>query len=441
MTVLVLGSGGREHALALACTRDPQVGEVHVAPGNPGTARIATNHPDDATDPHAVVELARRIDADLVVIGPEAPLVAGVADAVREAGIACFGPSARAAALEGSKAFAKEVMASAGVPTAEAHECTDLDEVAAALDALGAPHVVKDDGLAGGKGVVVTEDRQVALDHARACLTGGHHVLVEEFLDGPEVSLFAICDGTRALPMQPAQDFKRVGEADTGPNTGGMGAYSPLPWAPRDLVPTVAETVITPVLAEMARRGQPFCGLLYTGLALTQDGPKVVEFNVRFGDPETEVLLELLESPLAQVLAAAAAGDLSTWDGLRFRSGAAVGVVLANEGYPGPVGGARPLTGVEDADGGPDPMVLQAGTVVGEDGSLLATGGRVLVVVGQGETLAGARQNAYHRLGRIDLPGGFHRSDIAARAAEEEAAIALGTPSSARDTTNEEEQR
>ncbi|MDO4412225.1 phosphoribosylamine--glycine ligase [Cutibacterium sp.] len=413
--VLVLGSGGREHALALACQRDPQVAAVHAAPGNPGTASFATNHPVDPCDKEAVVALAREIAADLVVVGPEAPLVAGVADALREAGIDCFGPSAQAARLEGSKAFAKEVMASAGVPTADSRSCRDLDSVAAALDEFGVPYVVKDDGLAGGKGVVVTEDRDAAVAHAEHCLNSGHQVVIEEYLDGPEVSLFAICDGERALPMQPAQDFKRVGNGGTGPNTGGMGAYTPLPWAPENLVETVSNTVISPTLAAMRDRGTPFIGLLYVGLALTSDGPKVVEFNVRFGDPETEPLLSMVESPLAHIMQAAARGDLSGVEGLRFRRGAAVGVVMASEGYPAsPVKGRRVVAPVDDED------VLHAGTRVEGDG-LVTSGGRVLVVLGHGETLAGARTDAYSRVEQLEVSGGFHRTDIALRAAELEA--------------------
>ncbi|TKW70798.1 MAG: phosphoribosylamine--glycine ligase [Cutibacterium acnes] len=405
MTVLVLGSGGREHALALACHRDPEVVAVHVAPGNPGTASFATNHDIDPCDCDAVVSLARDLGADLVVVGPEAPLVAGVADVLREAGIDCFGPSAEAARLEGSKAFAKDVMAAAGVPTAGSRSCDDAESVAAALDEFGAPYVVKDDGLAGGKGVIVTKDRAEALAHAERCFKSGHLVVIEEYLDGPEVSLFAVCDGTRALPMQPAQDFKRVGDGGVGPNTGGMGAYTPLPWAPDDLVETVSATIIS-----------PFVGLLYVGLALTSAGPKVVEFNVRFGDPETEPLLSMVESPMAQIMAAAARGDLSGVDGLRFRRGAAVGVVMASEGYPtSPVKGRRVDAPVDDED------VLHAGTRVEGDG-LVTSGGRVLVVLGHGETLAGARADAYRRIDQLEVSGGFHRSDIARHAAELEAA-------------------
>ena len=279
MKTLVIGPGGREHALAAALHRDPSVTEVHVAPGNPGMEAVATLHDVDPMSGDEVAALATKLGVDLVVVGPEAPLVAGVADAVRAAGIACFGPTREAAALEGSKAFAKDVMAAAGVPTAEARVCTTPDEVAAALDAFGAPYVVKDDGLAAGKGVVVTEDRQAALDHAAGC----ERVVVEEFLDGPEVSLFAITDGATVYPLQPAQDFKRIFDGDAGPNTGGMGAYTPLPWAPAGLVEEVQRTVLQPTVDELARRGTPFSGLLYAGLALTARGTRVVEFNARFG--------------------------------------------------------------------------------------------------------------------------------------------------------------
>jgi len=409
-SVLVVGSGGREHALALAISHDPVVREVHVAPGNPGTARFATNHAVHATDPADVAALARSLGVDLVVIGPEAPLVAGVADAVRAAGIACFGPSQEAARLEGSKAFAKEVMAAAHVPTAAARLCTTPEQASAALDEFGAPYVVKDDGLAGGKGVLVTEDRAAALAHAATC----ERVVIEEYLDGPEVSLFAICDGTNILPFDPAQDFKRVGDGDTGPNTGGMGAYTPLPWAPADLTEQVVATVIRPTIEEMARRGTPFVGLLYAGLALTSRGIRVVEFNVRFGDPETQPLLARLTSPLGQVLYAAATGSLEEVGPLRFGPGFAVGVVLAAHGYP-----ARPRTGdvIVGADG---PGVIQAGTAPSPEGELLSAGGRVLTVVGTGRTLAQARAMAYHRMEDIHLPGGFFRTDIALKAARGE---------------------
>ena len=335
LTVLVIGTGGREHALVHALAHDPAVAAVHAAPGNPGMAAEATLHPVDPMSGDAVAALAEELGADLVVVGPEAPLVAGVADAVRARGIACFGPTGAAARLEGSKAFAKEVMEAAGVPTARAFVCTTAEEVAAALDELGAPYVVKDDGLAAGKGVVVTEDRQAAVDHAAGC----ERVVVEEYLDGPEVSLFALCswnetDGATVYPLQPAQDFKRIRDDDQGPNTGGMGAYTPLPWAPEGLVDEVRRTVLQPTVDEMARRGTPFAGLLYAGLALTSQGVRVVEFNARFGDPETQPLLALLDSPLATLLYAAATGTLADVPPPAWRPGAAVAVVLASRGYP-----------------------------------------------------------------------------------------------------------
>ena len=307
MKTLVIGTGGREHALARALARDPAVTEVHAAPGNPGMAAVATLHDVDPLDGPSVAALAASLGIDLVVVGPEAPLVAGVADAVRAAGIAAFGPSAEAARLEGSKAFAKEVMDAAGVPTARAFVCTTPDEAAAALDELGAPYVVKDDGLAAGKGVVVTDSRDEALAHAASCA----RVVIEEYLDGPEVSLFAVTDGSTVYPLQPAQDFKRIFDGEDGPNTGGMGAYTPLPWAPPGLVDEVLATVLQPTVDELARRGTPFTGLLYAGLALTSRGVRVIEFNVRFGDPETQPLLTLLESPLGELLMAAATGTLS----------------------------------------------------------------------------------------------------------------------------------
>lgn len=401
--VLLLGSGGREHALGRALVADPSV-QLHVAPGNPGLAGLGTLHAVDPSDPAAVVALARRIGADLVVVGPEAPLVAGVADAVREAGIDCFGPSAAAAELEGSKAFAKDVMRAAGVPTADARVCATPVEAAAALDAYGPPYVVKNDGLAAGKGVVVTSDRAAALAHAEAC----GKVVIEEFLDGPELSLFAICDGVTAVPLLPAQDFKRVGDGDAGPNTGGMGAYCPLPWPPDGLVEEVMTRVIDPTLAEMRRRGTPFAGLLYAGLALTGRGVRVVEFNVRFGDPETQAVLALLETPLAGVLRAAARGELACLPPLRWRDGAAVVVVEAARGYPGtPVGGGN-IDLPADTDLA---WTVHAGTK-STDGRLVASGGRVLGIVGLGKDLEQARDRAYDHLSLVDFPDGFHRADI-----------------------------
>ena len=412
--VLVVGNGGREHALALALTADPSVAAVHAAPGNPGTAEIGTNHVVEATDPVAVAQLARELGVGLVVVGPEAPLAAGVADAVREAGIACFGPSAAAARLESSKAFAKEVMEAASVPTGQCRVCRTVDEAGAALDEFGATYVVKDDGLASGKGVVVTDDRDLALAHADSC----DAVVIEEFLDGPEVSLFAITDGTTVLPLLPAQDFKRVGDDDAGPNTGGMGAYAPLPWLPDGTVEQVERTVIRPVVDEMARRGTPFSVLLYTGLAITADGPKVIEFNARFGDPETQSLLPLLENPLGEVLLAAAQGRLSEIGELRWKDASAVTVVLASHNYPDTPRTGDPITGTEQVGDGAH--VVHAGTARDAEGRLVSSGGRVLAVVGVGDDLGDARDRAYAGLTGIDLPGGHHRTDIALAAAEQQ---------------------
>jgi phosphoribosylamine--glycine ligase len=413
----VIGTGGREHALALALSRDPSVTEVHVAPGNPGMATVATLHAVDALDGAAVADLAASLGADLVVIGPEAPLVAGVADDVRERGISCFGPSREAAVLEGSKAFAKDVMAGAGVPTAEARVCRTPEEAATALDEFGPPYVVKDDGLAAGKGVVVTDDRDVALAHATACtvegegVTDGHRVVIEEFLDGPEVSLFAVTDGVTVHPLQPAQDFKRIHDGDQGPNTGGMGAYTPLPWAPPELVPEVQRSVLQPTVDELARRGTPFAGLLYAGLALTSHGVRVVEFNARFGDPETQALLALLESPLGELLKAAADGTLDEVEPPRFKDGAAVAVVMASAGYPESSSRGDVITGLDALPAGVD--VIQAGTALAGD-DLVTAGGRVLAVTAVGTDVAEARARAYTGVDAVSFPGAQWRTDIAA---------------------------
>ena len=414
MKILLLGSGAREHALARALARDPQTTELVVAPGNPGTAAIATNLNIDPCVPEEVVALATQMGADLVVVGPEAPLVAGVADAVRDAGIPCFGPGAEAARLEGSKAFAKEVMAAAGVPTAEAAVCTTEAELTAALDRFGGPYVVKEDGLAAGKGVVVTDERPVALVHGRACLSRGGRVVVEDYLDGPEASLFCVCDGATVRPLAPAQDFKRLLDDDAGPNTGGMGAYSPLPWAPADLAEQVVREVAQPVVDEMARRGTGFIGLLYCGLALTGRGLRVVEFNVRFGDPETQAVLARLTSSLPELLHAAATGRLAETPAPTWSEQAAVDVVIAAPGYPGTVTTGGAITGVEAAEELDDVHVLHAGTGTTEHRELVATGGRVLSVVALGPTVEEARSRAYEAVGRIALDGAQYRTDIAA---------------------------
>ncbi|WP_151084197.1 phosphoribosylamine--glycine ligase [Nocardioides cynanchi] len=414
MRVLVIGTGGREHALALALARDPGVSEVHAAPGNPGIGEVATLHDVDPMDGGAVAALARAIGAGLVVVGPEAPLVAGVADAVTAVGIPCFGPSAEAARLEGSKAFAKEVMNAAGVPTADARFCSTPDEVAAALDAFGPPYVVKDDGLAAGKGVIVTDDRQAALDHAAGCGS----VVVEEFLDGPEVSLFGICgwserDGTTVHPLLPAQDFKRISDGDQGPNTGGMGAYTPLPWVPDDLVDEITRTVLRPTVEEMARRGTPFRGLLYAGLALTSRGLRVVEFNARFGDPETQPILALLDSPLVPLLLGAATDDLAAVPPPTWKPGAAVTVVMASKGYPETSSKGDVIVGTETLARDPHVQVIQAGTAL-VDGHLVTAGGRVLAVTATGTDVADARAQAYEGVAMISFPGAQWRRDIAA---------------------------
>ncbi|NES14446.1 MULTISPECIES: phosphoribosylamine--glycine ligase [Micromonospora] len=413
MRVLLVGGGGREHALALGLSRDPAVDALVAAPGNPGIAAVAELRDVTPTDADAVAALAVEVAADLVVIGPEAPLVAGVADAVRAKGIAVFGPSAEAARLEGSKAFAKDVMTAAGVPTARAYTCTDPESVGQALDEFGAPYVVKNDGLAAGKGVVVTDDRAVAAAHAAEC----GRVVIEEYLAGPEVSLFVVTDGEAALPLLPAQDFKRVGDGDTGPNTGGMGAYAPLPWAPPGLVDEVMRDVVHPTLAELRRRGTPFAGLLYVGLAITAAGPRVIEFNARFGDPETQVVLALLETPLAGLLHAAATGTLAAHPPLRWREGAAVTVVVAAEGYPAAPRTGDPITGADR------PGVIHAGTRRDADGTLRSAGGRVLCGTATGPDLAAARDAAYDLVRGIELAGSHHRSDIASAAVEDRITI------------------
>ncbi|MFF9069447.1 phosphoribosylamine--glycine ligase [Streptomyces sp. NPDC014891] len=415
MKVLVIGGGAREHALCRSLSLDPDVTALHCAPGNAGIAEVAELHPVDQLDGEAVARLATELGAGLVVVGPEAPLVAGVADAVRAAGIPAFGPSREAAELEGSKAFAKDVMAGAGVPTARSYVCTTPEEIDEALDAFGAPYVVKDDGLAAGKGVVVTDDLAQARAHALAC----DRVVIEEFLDGPEVSLFAITDGTTVLPLQPAQDFKRALDDDEGPNTGGMGAYSPLPWADPKLVEEVLGTVLQPTVDELRRRGTPFSGLLYAGLAITGRGVRVIEFNARFGDPETQVVLARLRTPLAGVLLNAANGTLDDQAPLNWSDEAAVTVVVASHNYPETPRTGDPIDGLDEVaeKDAPHAYVLHAGTKRDGD-AVVSAGGRVLSVTATGTDLAQARERAYAAVGRIRLDGSQHRTDIARKASE-----------------------
>jgi len=423
--VLVIGTGAREHAIVRALTLDPGVDAVIAAPGNPGIDAIASCRelPKGLLDGAGVAALAVELGVDLVIVGPEAPLVAGVADAVRAAGIACFGPSAEAARLEGSKAFAKEVMAEAEVPTALAHVCTTVDEVATALDVFGAPYVVKDDGLAAGKGVVVTDSRSKALAHAAQCLDKpAGRIVVEEFLDGPEISLFCITDGTTVIPLAPAQDFKRLSDNDEGPNTGGMGAYSPLDWAPASLVQDVVDRVAQPTVDEMRRQGMPFSGVLYVGLALTSRGLRVIEFNARFGDPETQVVLARLATPLGGLLSAAATGKLDQLPPLRWRPEHAVTVVVASKGYPASPRTGHLIEGLAEIDD--DAYVLHAGTAVKDDGSLVSAGGRVLSVVATGADLGEARERAYRAVDRIRLKGSTYRTDIARAAQRGEITVA-----------------
>ncbi|MDD7928436.1 phosphoribosylamine--glycine ligase [Microbacterium thalli] len=423
MKILVLGSGAREHAILLALAAEGAGHELLAAPGNAGIARDAELVADlDPNDPVAVTEFAGSANIDLVIVGPEAPLIAGVADALRERGIPVFGPGKTAAQLEGSKAFAKRVMDEAGVPTGRAVRARNRAEVETALDELGAPHVVKADGLAAGKGVIVTDDREAALAHADTYLPSGP-VLIEEFLAGPEVSLFFVSDGDTVRALSPAQDYKRAYDGDAGPNTGGMGAYSPLPWladrfgSEAEFVAEVTRTVAEPVIRHLDAEGTPFIGLLYAGLILTDSGIKVIEFNARFGDPETQVVLARLTSPLSELLMAAASGRLESEPDPTFSSDAAVTVVLASEGYPeNPVTG-RQLAGLDAAASVTGAHLAHAATTETVDG-LVATGGRVLNVVARGTDFAEARDRAYRALAEITLPGSHHRTDIAARVAE-----------------------
>mgnify|MGYP000421280418 CR=1 FL=1 len=408
MKILLVGSGGREHALALGLHADTFCTELHVAPGNPGIAQFATCHELDIKDNLAITELAKSLAIEFVVIGPEVPLVNGAADRLRAAGIKVFGPSKAAAQLEGSKNFAKEVMHDAGVPTAKSFTVGPVQlEIERALDTFGAPYVVKDDGLAAGKGVVVTSDRNEAIAHALQC----QRVVIEEYLAGPEISLFGISDGRNIIPMQPAQDFKRALDGDLGPNTGGMGAYSPLPWAPSDIVEDTYKQVLAPMIAEMAARGTPFVGLLYAGLALTDHGTRVIEFNARFGDPETQVLIPRLKTPLATLLYNAATGNLKGTT-LEWKADSAVTIVLAAKGYPAAPQAGGVITGFSTIE---DVSIYHAGTATTDKG-VVSSGGRVLTVTGIGEDLTEARNRAYRAISQISLAGSFYRSDIALNA-------------------------
>ena len=416
MKVLVIGSGAREHALVRSLQRDHSVTDVFCAPGNAGIAQDVTTFALDVKNASAITALAQELAVDLVVVGPEVPLAHGAADAVTAAGIACFGPLKSAAMIEASKSFAKDIMTHAHVPTARAYTCTSLDEVQHAMDDFGAPYVIKDDGLAAGKGVVVTTDASEALSHARECLAKPDSaVVVEEFLDGPEVSLFLLSDGHHVVPLTPAQDFKRALNDDQGPNTGGMGAYSSLPWAPDGLVEEVVTRVGQPVIDYMRSVGNPFSGLLYAGLALTSRGIKVIEFNARFGDPETQVVLARLKTPLAGVLYAAATGGLAKLPPLEWSEDAAVTVVVASDNYPeAPVTGDV-IEGLEAADAVEGVDVLHAGTAE-KDGVIVTNGGRVLSVTAVGANLAQARARAYDAIAHLKIRGAHFRTDIAQKA-------------------------
>jgi phosphoribosylamine---glycine ligase len=397
--VLLVGSGGREHALAWKLSQSPALEELHAAPGNPGIAALGRCHPLRADDGEGLLDLAGSIEADLVVVGPEAPLVAGVADDLRHAGVAVFGPSRGAARIEGSKRFAKEVMAAAGVPTAEQ------------LPVARPPCVIKADGLAAGKGVFVCRTAAEVDAGLRAAAAFGDSLLIEEFLEGEEISVFALCDGDGAVALPAAQDFKRIGDGDTGANTGGMGSYSPVPGYGATEVDELLDLVHRPVIEELARRGTPFVGALFAGLMLTADGPRVLEFNCRFGDPETQSLVPRLDGDLLGPLHAAARGELATPE-LLISESAAVTIVLAAAGYPSSGDTGSPIDGIEAAEAG-GALVFHAGTALRDD-RLVTNGGRVLNVTALGATLDEARDRAYEAAARISFPGMRYRSDIAA---------------------------
>lgn len=419
MKILVLGQGAREHAIVKALIRTgTSKADVTIAPGNAGIARDAHCEPRlNPNDPLAVAKFALEHAIELVIIGPEAPLIAGVSDALRSEGVAVFGPSQKAAELEGSKSFAKEVMAAAGVPTGMARECETLAEVEDAMADFGAPYVIKADGLAAGKGVIVTEDSAAAIEHASKFIDQGMNILVEEFLAGQEVSLFFLSDGKSVMPLTPAQDFKRAQDGDAGPNTGGMGAYSPLPWLPAGFIEEVEREVALPTIQEMAKLGAPFVGLLYCGLIVTDRGIRVIEFNARFGDPETQVVLRRLVTPLAGLLYKASTGQLDSAQAPEFLPQQAITVVLASEGYPETSAPNRPITGLSEAEGVKGVEICHAATAIADSGELVATGGRVLSVVAVGDDFKHARKHAYEAIELIHLEGSHYRSDIAAKVA------------------------
>jgi phosphoribosylamine--glycine ligase len=419
--ILVLGSGAREHAIITSLLRERSTDgeplhQITAAPGNAGIAADCETVSLDPSNGSIVSGYAQDNGVELVIIGPEAPLVAGVADKLRRAGVPVFGPDKAAAALEGSKTFAKRIMDAAGVPTGRAQRAETLADATAAIDQYGVPYVIKADGLAAGKGVLVTEDRDAAIAHAEYWLQHGS-VLVEEFLAGQEVSLFLLSDGIDVLPLSPAQDYKRALDGDLGPNTGGMGAYSPLPWLPEGFTDEVIDTIALPTIRQLAAEGTPFVGLLYCGLILTDAGIRVIEFNARFGDPETQVVLPRLDTPLSELLLAAATGRLGTFPYPAFSGEVAVTVVLASEGYPEEPKTGRPITGLDQAAAVEGVTIAHAATAM-LDGQFIATGGRVLSVVASGDSFAHARERAYEALSLITLEGSHYRTDIALRVAE-----------------------
>jgi phosphoribosylamine--glycine ligase len=426
MNILLVGSGGREHALATAIGRSPRCGTLFVAPGNPGTAEVAENVTVNVADHDAVIAFCRLMGVGLVVVGPEAPLVAGLADALEAAGIRCFGPSAAAAQLEGSKAFTKELCREAGIPTAAFARFTAPGPARDYVRTQGAPIVVKADGLAAGKGVVVAATVDEALEAVDMMFSGGlgkagEEVVIEECLFGEEASFFALVDGDTALPLASAQDHKRVGDGDTGPNTGGMGAYSPAPVVTPEIAERVMAEIVRPTVAAMKARGTPFRGVLFAGLMITAEGPKLIEYNVRFGDPECEVLMPRLLDDLVELLEATVDGKLAGRT-LGWRQEAALTVVMAAEGYPGTPRTGTEIKGLDKAGAMEGVTVFHAGTKTAPDGTLLANGGRVLAVTALGSTIAAAQKRAYEAVDAIDWPGGFCRRDIGWRAVQDEAA-------------------